>query len=71
MKSPWLGLCCARGNTEWVPEGGQEQIQRGDPLALPGGWVPGCSHMGIPKLSLIGDFTSPRSFHCILREQPI
>lgn len=37
---------------------GQEQIQRGEPLLLPGGVVRAAATKGVPKLSLTGGFTN-------------
>lgn len=60
MKSPGLGLCCAQGNIEQVPNCGTGTDPKGS--------GEGCSHHGGPQAQPHRRFHQhPRSFHCILQ----
>lgn len=48
MKSLGLRLCCAQGNTEWVPDCGTGANPKGRSTTAAWGSGEGCSHQGGP-----------------------
>lgn len=70
MNSSGLGLCCAQGNAEWMPDRGTGANPKGKPTTAAWGSGNSCSHQGGPQAHPHWWFHQhPRSFCCILQDR--